>query len=178
MENTDYFGFGLLLWLSSTLFIFYFWGKERQSAKALPSVNPSEGDRDRIAALEAECRRLQEALAQSSQNIANEARQANFEQIKSLLISFPTAQVMAREKPTLPAKNLTALFAPLDNLIASWGYEKIGEPWVQVPYDPTVHQPDDPEIQPGEMVYVRFVGYRDRDRILCAAKVSRTLPLH
>lgn len=177
MENTDYFGFGLLLWLSSMLVIFYFWGKQRQSSTSLPPTPTADGDRHRIAALEAECRRLQQELDQSSPNSKIEAQQANFEQIKSLLISFPTAQVMAEKKPSLPAKNLTALLTPLNNLIATWGYEKIGEPWAQVSFDPTIHEPDDPDIQPGEMVYVRFVGYRDRDRILCPAKVSRTLPL-
>lgn len=176
MQNTDYFWFGLLLWLSGTLAVFYFWGKQRQPSTSEPPAASTDGDR--IAALEAECRRLQQELEQSSPKYPDEDRTANFEQIKSLLISFPTAQIMAEKKPSLPAKNLTALFVPLDNLIATWGYEKIGEPWIQVPYDPAIHQPDAPDIQPGEMVYIRFVGYRDRDRVLCPAKVSRTLPLH
>jgi len=176
MQNTDYFWFGLLMWLSSMLAVFYFWGKQRQSSTSLPSSTPSDSDRDRIAALEAECRRLQQELDQSSQSAQTEAQQAHFEQLKSLLISFPTAQIMAEKKPTLPAKNLTALFTPLHDLTATWGYEQVGEPWTQVPYDPAIHQPDNPDIQPGEMVYVRFVGYRDRDRLLCPAKVSRTLP--
>jgi hypothetical protein len=33
-----------------------------------------------------------------------------------------------------------------------------------------------PDIQPGEAVYVRFVGYRDGETVLVPAKVSRTLP--
>lgn len=171
MQHTDYFWFGLLMWLSGMLAVFYFWGKQRQQTPSLP--NPQG---DRVADLEAECDRLRQALAKSSQNSQKDWQDASFEQLKSLLISFPTAQIMAQKKPTLPAKNLTALFIPLENLIKTWGYEQIGEPWTQVSYDPQIHQPDAADIQPGETVYVRFVGYRDRDRLLCPAKVSRTLP--
>ena len=32
------------------------------------------------------------------------------------------------------------------------------------------------DIQPEELVYIRFVGYREGEQILCPAKVSRTLP--
>ncbi|MEC4803448.1 MAG: molecular chaperone GrpE [Jaaginema sp. PMC 1079.18] len=175
MQHTDYFWFGLLMWLSGTSAIFYLWGQQRQENKALPSSFPnSEGDR--VTALESECRRLRQELAECTAKSQQDWQKASFEQLESLLISFPTAQMMAEKKPTLPAKNLTALFDPLANLIASWGYEQIGEPWLQVSYDPQVHQPDTADIQPGEMVYIRFIGYRDRDRILCPAKVSRTLP--
>jgi hypothetical protein len=76
----------------------------------------------------------------------------------------------------LPAKNLVALFTPLENLLKSWGYEPIGTPWEQAPYNPQLHQPDVSDITEGELVYIRFVGYRDADRILSPAKVSRTLP--
>ena len=99
---------------------------------------------------------------------------------------------MAQAKPDLPAKNLTSLFTPLESLLKSWGYEPIGKPWEQVPYNPQLHQADTDDIEEGELVYVRFIGYCDRksnDRntaqitddtqqtqILCPAKVSRTLP--
>jgi molecular chaperone GrpE (heat shock protein) len=83
---------------------------------------------------------------------------------------------MALAKPELPAKNLISLFTSLDNLITSWGYTAIGETWEQVNYNPQLHQADSDDIQEGELVYIRFIGYQDGDKVLYPAKVSRTLP--
>jgi transcriptional regulator with XRE-family HTH domain len=126
--------------------------------------------------LRQQCQRLREELEQQNIQLQDAFQQSTFEQLHSLLTNYPTATELARSKPDLPAKNLIALFAPLDNLLASWGYEPIGIPWEAVPYQPQFHQPDSDEIQPGDLVYIRFVGYRQGDRILSPAKVSRTLP--
>lgn len=99
-----------------------------------------------------------------------------FEQLQSLLVNYPSAVHMATQNPNLPARNLVALFTPLEQLLHQWGYEPIGQPWQAVVFDPQLHQPDQSDIQPGETVYVRFIGYRNGDEILCPAKVSRTLP--
>ncbi|MCT7966756.1 XRE family transcriptional regulator [Laspinema sp. D1] len=126
--------------------------------------------------LRQQCQRLREELDQQKSQIWDEFCQSTFEELQTLLTNYPTAAEMARIKPDLPAKNLTALFAPLDNLLENWGYEPIGHPWESVAYNPQFHQGDSDEIQPGEAVYIRFVGYRQGDRILSPAKVSRTLP--
>lgn len=76
----------------------------------------------------------------------------------------------------MPAQNLVSLFTPLDNLLRSWGIEPIGKVWERVPYNPQLHQADADDLTEGELVFVRFVGYRDSERILCPAKVSRTRP--
>lgn len=83
---------------------------------------------------------------------------------------------MILAKPDLPAKNLVSLFTPLENILASWGYVAIGKPWEQVNYNPQLHQADSEEIQEGELVYIRFIGYQDGGKILYPAKVSRTIP--
>jgi molecular chaperone GrpE (heat shock protein) len=83
---------------------------------------------------------------------------------------------MALAKPELPAKNLISLFTSLDSLITNWGYTAIGETWEQVNYNPQLHQADSDDIQEGELVYIRFIGYQDGDKVLYPAKVSRTLP--
>jgi hypothetical protein len=126
--------------------------------------------------LQQECLRLQQTLEQQQKQLAEEWQYHTFDQLQTLLINYPSAQKIAQIKPDLPAKNLTALFAPLDNLLDDWGWEAIGSVWDQVPYNPQLHQADNSDIQPGEPVYVRFVGYRKEDSILCPAKVSRTLP--
>lgn len=105
-----------------------------------------------------------------------EVQRHTFHRLQTLLTSYPTARQMAQTQPTLPAKNLIALFRSLDTLLSDWQIDPLGSPWEQVPYDPQLHQPDSPEIHPGEPVYIRYVGYRQGDQILCPAKVSRSLP--
>jgi hypothetical protein len=99
-----------------------------------------------------------------------------FEQLQTLLINYPTVTKAALAKPEMPAKNIVPLFTTLGNLMAAWGYAPIGLPWENVAFDPQLHQPDVADIQPGEMVYIRFIGYRDGADILVPAKVSRSLP--
>lgn len=129
-----------------------------------------------IEQLQQQCLRLREELQQQASLVQTDERNSAFEQLQTLLTNYPTARRMTESKPDLPAKNLVALFTPLENLLKSWGYEPIGTPWKQVPYNPQLHQPDTSDITEGELVYIRFVGYRDGDRILSPAKVSRTLP--
>ncbi|MFM6190934.1 MAG: hypothetical protein ACKPEN_03225 [Planktothrix sp.] len=83
---------------------------------------------------------------------------------------------MIQSDPSLPDRNIVSFVSSIDGLLENWGYKRIGIPWEQVEYNPQVHKPDTTDIQPGEMVFVRFVGYRDGDRICCPATVSRTLP--
>jgi molecular chaperone GrpE (heat shock protein) len=173
------------------------WGELRQLAQALnwsmteleqqlglePLAIPSEtvpvvgqANSELEAELRQQCQRLREELEKQKSQQWESFCQSTFEELQSLLTNYPTAVEMARIKPDLPAKNLTALFATLDNLLENWGYEPIGQPWESVAYNPQFHQGDSEEIQPGEAVYIRFVGYRQGDRILSPAKVSRTLP--
>ena len=103
-------------------------------------------------------------------------KQEFFIQLQTLLANYPTAIKMAQKKPDLPAKNLVALFTPIDNLLSDWGYETIGEPWQKVAYNPQLHQADSDDIEEGDTVYIRFIGYRYQEQISCPAKVSKTLP--
>ena len=135
------------------------------------TTNPSE-----IEELRQQCSRLREELQQQKTQLTTDFRRATFEQLQTLLTSYPAARKMAEAKPNMPAKNLSALFTPLENLLSSWDFETIGSAWEQVTYNPQLHQPDVEDITEGELVYIRFVGYRDGERILAPAKVSRTLP--
>lgn len=130
-----------------------------------------------LEALRRECWRLREDLQQQREEFTSEFQHSTFEQLQTLLENYPTVRQLVQTKPDLPAKNLISLFTSLDNLIESWGYELIGQVWEQVPYNPQIHQPDAGDIEVGEWVYIRFLGYRDGEHILCPAKVSRTLPL-
>ena len=129
-----------------------------------------------IAELKQQCARLRQDLTERSQQAKDDLKQDFFSQLQTLLVNYPTASKMAQNKPDLPAKNLVALLTPLSNLLSAWEYETIGEPWAKVAYDPQIHQADTDDIQAGEEVYIRFIGYRDRDKILVPAKVSHFLP--
>jgi hypothetical protein len=120
--------------------------------------------------------KLKQEIQAQRDLITSEFQVIVFEQLQSLLTHYPTVSEMVEMIPDLPAKNILALFTPLDNLISSWDYQTIGIPWVQVNYNPRLHQADSPDIQMGELVFIRFVGYSCGDRILVPAKVSRTLP--
>ena len=126
--------------------------------------------------LRSECGRLRDRLQQQKAEITTDFRESTFEQLQSLLTNYPSIRPMAEAKPNLPAKNLIPLLTPLDNLLESWGYEAIGKPWEEVSFNPRLHQADSEEIAEGDLVYIRFVGYRNGENILAPAKVSRTLP--
>lgn len=153
-----------------------------QSTSAQLDREPDPHAQDRlkdreIATLKQECLNLRSKLEQQSTQLTTADRQATFQQLQSLLTQYKSVAQMVQAKPDLPAKNLLALFTSLDNLLQSWDYESIGSAWEQVEYHPQLHQPDSSDIQVGESVYIRFVGYRDRTGdILVPAKVSRTLP--
>ena len=130
----------------------------------------------KIEELEIQCQRLREELKQQSQQLQSDFQYETFTKLQTLLSNYPTVKKMALAKPDLPAKNLVSLFTSLDNLITNWGYNAIGETWEQVNYNPQLHQADSDDIQEGESVYIRFIGYQDGDKVLYPAKVSRTLP--
>lgn len=179
-EEPELFWLGVILWLGLTVWLL---AQRGAKSRAEPKTSLSEVDKSptadatvEVEQLQEQCRRLREELQQQSVQLREDFRAETFAQLQSLLVSFPTARCMAHSKPSWPAKNLISLFSSLEQLLQSWGYDCIGKVWEQVPYDPLLHQPDTEDITPGELVYVRFVGYRDGDCILCPAKVSRTLP--
>ncbi len=137
-------------------------------------VSPAP-DSDPIA-LQQQCLRLRTELQQQKAQLTADFQAATFEHLQTLLTTYPTARQMAAAQPELPARNLSALFTPLENLLETWQISPIGPAWAQVPYDPHYHQPDCADLARAEPVYIRFVGYRQGDRILCPAQVSRTLP--
>ena len=126
--------------------------------------------------LRRECLQLRQELQNLSHELTTEFQHSTFSQLQTLLTNYPSIRTSIKVKPDLPAKNIVSLFTPLDNLIETWGYERIGQAWEQVPYNPQLHQADASDIEVGELVYIRFIGYKEGERILCPAKVSRTLP--
>ncbi len=143
-------------------------------------LQTSEVDKARlkseIIGLTQQCQRLREELKTQAAQVRSDAIDGGFEQIQTLLTQYPSVRKMVESQPDLPARNIVALLTSLENIVKFWECQSIGKPWEMVRYDPQIHQSDVGDIQTGESVYVRFVGYQKGDRILIPAKVSRTLP--
>lgn len=88
------------------------------------------------------------------------------------LRQWPTALAAAQRQPDLPASRLLPLTRPWQELLQHWGVTAIGEVGAELPYDPQVHQPLQGHITPGQTVRVRYLGYRQGDRLLYRAQVS------
>jgi hypothetical protein len=131
---------------------------------------------EEIVALTQQCQRLRDELKTQAAQVQADAIDGGFEQIQTLLTQYPSVRKMVESQPDLPARNIVALLTALENLVKFWECQSIGKPWEAVSYDPQIHQSDMDDLQTGESVYVRFVGYQKGDRILIPAKVSRTLP--
>jgi molecular chaperone GrpE (heat shock protein) len=169
VEDPNLFAFGGVLFVISLALI------STLKKESEPAPDPT-AIADEVEQLRRQCERLRAQLSDQQQQITRQVHRDTFEELQSLLTQYPSACQFAREKPELPARNLIALFTPLATVLENWGYEAIGTPWERVDYNPQWHQADTDSIQPGELVYIRFIGYRQGDRILCPAKVSRTLP--
>jgi hypothetical protein len=167
--------FGGVLTVLFTGLVLSFVGKSARPPTIAPLAADLTANLDPIA-LQQQCLRLRAELQQQQAQLTADFQAATFEQLQTLLTTYPTARKMAAIQPDLPARNLSALFIPLENLLATWQIDPIGPAWAQVPYNPQYHQPDCEDITLAEPVYIRFVGYRQGERILCPAKVSRTLP--
>ncbi len=133
---------------------------------------------DRILYLEAKNSQLNENNEILSLQVTQKIQEECFEQLQSLLTNYPTAKMMVKFKPELAAKNVIALLKPLDNLLSYWQINTIGKPWQKVNFNPQLHQADCDEINEGDLVYIRFVGYSQQttNHVLVKAKVSRFLP--
>lgn len=176
LEQINQFGFAIILIIIVYIILRVLFPENNQDTSINNQSVTSPNTEQKIKDLELQCQRLREELKQQSQQLQGDFQQETFTQLQTLLSNYPTVKKMALAKPELPAKNLISLFTSLDNLITSWGYTAIGETWEQVNYNPQLHQADSDDIQEGELVYIRFIGYQDGDKVLYPAKVSRTLP--
>ena len=176
LEQINHIGFAVILTIIIYIILRFLFPETQEDTPTNHQPITSTDTEQKIKDLELQCQRLREELKQQSQQLQSDFQTETFTQLQTLLRNYPTVKTMALAKPELPAKNLVSLFTPLDNLITSWGYTPIGETWEQVNYNPQLHQADSDDIQEGELVYIRFIGYQDGDKVLYPAKVSRTLP--
>ncbi len=138
----------------------------------LPSSSRQEDDSAALDTLKQEYQRLQQQLEQQREILAQEFQQASVQSLESWLLQWPTAAFVAQQNPQLPAVKLLPLVKPVTDLLKHWGVEAIASVGETIPYDPQWHQLMEGSAEPGETVKIRYVGYRQGEKLLYRAKVS------
>jgi DNA-binding Xre family transcriptional regulator len=126
----------------------------------------------RLHLLEQEYGQLQAAVTQREAAARQAVQRTALDRLEPWLLQWPTAAHAVAKNPDLPASRLLPLVQPVMDLVAAWEVKPIGTVGTEVPYDPQNHQLMGGTVQPGESVRVRYVGYRQGDRLLHRAKVS------
>ena len=134
--------------------------------------SPGSSINDALKACQQEYQKLQQEMTQQREILATEFQQASLETIESWLLQWPTATTAVRQNPQLPAARLLSLVEPVEQLLKQWQVEAIAAVGDELAYDPQYHQLMKGTAQPGELVKVRYVGYKQGDKLLYKAKVS------
>jgi molecular chaperone GrpE (heat shock protein) len=132
-----------------------------------------KSERQQIATLQQEYSYLQQQLQEQRATLQAEFQHQSLQILESFLTYFPTAKQAAISNPDFPASKLVPLTKSIEQLIGSWGVTVIGAVGVEIVYDPQWHQLIEGAVNPGEMAIVRYVGYRQGDKAIFRAKVSR-----
>lgn len=132
-------------------------------------VSPAQGA---LSACQQEYQQLQQEMTQQRSTLTAEFQQATLETIESWLLQWPTAATAVRQNPQLPASRLLSLVEPVEQLLKQWQIETIAAVGEELAYDPQNHELMKGIAQPGELVKVRYVGYKQKDKLLYKAKVS------
>ncbi|MEB3182310.1 MAG: nucleotide exchange factor GrpE [Nostocaceae cyanobacterium] len=126
-----------------------------------------------ITEFKKEYQRLQGKLEEQREALLQEFQQSSLQALESLLLQFPTAAYRAQQDPQLAAVKIVPLVQkPLEKLLQQWGVEAIAPVGVEIPYNPQWHQLMEGTVQPGELVKVRYTGYRQGEKLLSRVKVS------
>jgi DNA-binding Xre family transcriptional regulator len=126
-----------------------------------------------LATLQQEYQHLQHQLKQQKEILQAEFQYQSLQILESFLTYFPTAKYAAINNPDFPASKVFPLVHSIDRLIAQWGVTVIGEVGLEIAYDPRWHQLITGTADPDELVMVRYVGYRQDDKLIFRAKVSK-----
>jgi molecular chaperone GrpE (heat shock protein) len=131
-----------------------------------------------LQTLETEYKRLQAELSTQSVTLKAQFQQNALNTLEPWLLQWPTAAAHAQQNPAFSAQKLLPLTRPIAALLKQWQIEAIAAVGDWVPYDPRWHEFMGEGLPPAEstLVVVRYVGYRQEDRLLYRAKVS--LPLN
>lgn len=123
-------------------------------------------------AIQKEYDRLQTQLTEQRQTLLQEFQQSSLHTLEPWLIQWSAAAYAAQQNPQAPAVKLLPLVRPIEQLLQQWGIEQTAIVGSEIPYDPQQHQLISGAAEAGDLVRVRYAGYRQGDRLLYRAKVS------
>jgi DNA-binding Xre family transcriptional regulator/molecular chaperone GrpE (heat shock protein) len=149
-------------------------GRLTPTAIASPLENRSTlGSRDRaVEILQQEYQHLQQQFEQQRETLKADFQYQSLHTLESFLTYFPAAKYAAQNNPDFPASKIFPLLGSIDRLISQWGVTVIGEIGSTIAYDPRWHQLIEGTANPDELVTVRYVGYRQSDKLIFRAKVN------
>ncbi|MER3434218.1 MAG: hypothetical protein C4288_12520 [Leptolyngbya sp. ERB_1_1] len=116
--------------------------------------------------------RLQTQLTEQRETLLQEFQQSSLQTLEPWLIQWSAAAYAAQQNPQAPAAKLLPLVRPIEQLLQQWGIEQTAIVGSEIPYDPQQHQLMGGAAEVGDLVRVRYAGYRQHDRLLYRAKVS------
>ena len=99
-------------------------------------------------------------------------QQSSLQILESWLQQWPTVVQTAKQNPRLAAVKILPLLRPVEQLMQKWNVESIVPVGAEVPFNSQLHQLMEGSAQEGEVVRVRYTGYRQGDKLLFRAKVS------
>ncbi|WP_293135882.1 helix-turn-helix domain-containing protein [Microcoleus sp. bin38.metabat.b11b12b14.051] len=123
-------------------------------------------------ALEQEYQRLQASIEQQRVSLMQEFQLSSLQILESWMLQWPTAALKAQENHNLRAQKLLPLLRPVEQLLEHWGVESIAPVGAELPYNPQQHQLIEGTAESGQLVKVRYTGYKQGEKLLYRAKVS------
>ena len=138
----------------------------------LPQENIAKQSTQNDRSWQQEYQRLEREIAQQKDTLQLQFQQDSLQVIESWLIQWPTAIAAIAKNPDLPAERLIPLVNPVKELVANWGLTTINSVGEELAYNPQLHELMTGSAEPGTMVKVRYVGYKNGNELLYKAKVS------
>jgi molecular chaperone GrpE (heat shock protein) len=133
----------------------------------------SSNSQQQLELLQQEYQRLQQQLQQQRETLQAEFQAQSLQTLESFLTYFPAAKYAATHDPDFPASKIFPLVQSIDRLLAQWGVTTIGEIGTEIAYDPHCHQLIEGMANLGDQVTVRYTGYRQGEKLIFRAKVSK-----
>lgn len=144
---------------------------EKNRLPALPGASSEAVKTQEFNHLRIEYDRLQQHLTQQREDLRHQFQQEGLQILESLLLQLPTAAYAAQQNPQAPAIQLLPLLRPLDRLLEAWDVTAIALVGAEIAFDPQQHQLIEGTAEVGQLVRVRYTGYRQNDQLLHRAKV-------
>jgi molecular chaperone GrpE (heat shock protein) len=133
----------------------------------------SSSNTQQLELLQQEYQHLQQQLQQQRETLQTEFQYQSLQTLESLLTYLPAAKYAATNNSSFPASKIFPLLQSIDRLLTQWNVTVIGEIGTQITYDPHYYQLIEGTAQPGELVTVRYCGYRQGDKLIFRSKVSK-----